>query len=75
MTRNLAMVFQNLALFPHLTARKNIAFPLVRRNVPPMKSTRRLDRLSGVLGIAHILHKKPARSQAANASASRSAAR
>src|SRR5580765_4454557 len=33
--RNIAMVFQNLALFPHMSARDNIRFPLVERKVPP----------------------------------------
>ena len=32
--RNIAMVFQNYALYPHLTVRKNIAFPLVNQNIP-----------------------------------------
>ena len=32
--RNVAMVFQNLALFPHMTARENIRFPLVERKAP-----------------------------------------
>jgi multiple sugar transport system ATP-binding protein len=57
--RNLAMVFQNLALFPHLTARDNILFPLRRRAVSPAQSDERLDLVARVLGIAHILHKKP----------------
>lgn len=58
--RNLSMVFQNLALFPHLTARQNIVFPMVRRRAPQHEIDKRLDRLAGVLNIAHILEKKPA---------------
>jgi multiple sugar transport system ATP-binding protein len=58
--RNLAMVFQNLALFPQLSARDNILFPLRRRGVPQSQTDDRLDRVAAVLGIAHILHKKPA---------------
>jgi multiple sugar transport system ATP-binding protein len=58
--RNLAMVFQNLALFPQLTARENILFPLVRRGMARAESEPRLDRVAGVLGIVPILHKKPA---------------
>ncbi len=58
--RGLSMVFQNLALFPHLTARENIAFPMVRRNTPVAEIDARLSRLSTVLNIGHILAKKPA---------------
>lgn len=58
--RNLGMVFQNLALFPHLTAQENIAFPLQRRGVARSEIDSRIDAISGVLSIGHILHKKPA---------------
>jgi multiple sugar transport system ATP-binding protein len=58
-SRNLAMVFQNLALFPHLTARQNIAFPMHRRNVNQSEIDEKLDPIARVLNIAHILHKKP----------------
>jgi multiple sugar transport system ATP-binding protein len=58
--RNLAMVFQNLALFPHLTARDNILFPLRRRGMAQAQTDDRLARVAAVLGIAHILHKRPA---------------
>lgn len=58
--RNLSMVFQNLALFPHLNARDNIAFPLVRRRTAQDVIDERLDNVAGVLSISHILHKKPA---------------
>jgi multiple sugar transport system ATP-binding protein len=57
--RNLAMVFQNLALFPQLSARDNILFPMRRRNVEASVSDERLSLIAKVLGIAHILHKKP----------------
>ncbi len=58
--RNVAMVFQNLALFPHMTARENIRFPLVERKVPAPEIERRLDEVAGKLHIRHILHKPPA---------------
>ncbi|MEM6464373.1 MAG: ABC transporter ATP-binding protein [Pseudomonadota bacterium] len=58
--RNFSMVFQNLALFPHLNARDNIAFPLVRRGTSQNVIDERLDSVAGVLSISHILHKKPA---------------
>jgi multiple sugar transport system ATP-binding protein len=58
--RNLAMVFQNLALFPQMSARDNIAFPLKRRNIASTEISTRIERAADVLGISHILHKKPA---------------
>ncbi len=59
-TRDIAMVFQNLALFPHLSARDNIAFPLRRRGTAKPEIARRIDAVSSVIGIDHILHKRPA---------------
>jgi multiple sugar transport system ATP-binding protein len=58
--RNLAMVFQNLALFPQMNARDNIAFPLKRRNMAVADIASRIERAASVLSIGHILHKKPA---------------
>ncbi len=58
--RNVAMVFQNLALFPHMTARENVCFPLVESKVPQAEIDRRLADVSAKLHIGHILHKPPA---------------
>ena len=58
--RNVAMVFQNLALFPHMSARDNIRFPLVERRVPEARIAPRLASVVEKLHIAHILHKPPA---------------
>ena len=58
--RGISMVFQNLALFPHMTGRENIIFPLVERGVKEDEITRRLDFVSEVLHVSHILHKNPA---------------
>jgi multiple sugar transport system ATP-binding protein len=58
--RNLAMVFQNLALFPQMSAKDNIAFPLRRRKMAASEISIRIERAAHVLGIGHILHKKPA---------------
>jgi multiple sugar transport system ATP-binding protein len=58
--RNVAMVFQNLALFPHMSARDNIRFPLVERKVPEAQIERRLADAAAKLHIGHILHKAPA---------------
>ncbi|TPJ19764.1 ABC transporter ATP-binding protein [Mesorhizobium sp. B2-7-2] len=58
--RNVAMVFQNLALFPHMSARDNIRFPLVERKVAEAEIEKRLADVAAKLHIGHILHKPPA---------------
>lgn len=57
--RNIAMVFQNLALFPHMTAEQNIRFPLAERRVPEARIRERLADAAEKLHIRHILHKYP----------------
>jgi len=57
--RNIAMVFQNLALFPHMTAEHNIRFPLVERREPEVRIKARVADAAAKLHIAHILHKHP----------------
>lgn len=58
--RGISMVFQNLALFPHMTGRENIIFPLKERGAPEEEISARLDMVSEVLHVSHILHKNPA---------------
>jgi multiple sugar transport system ATP-binding protein len=58
--RNVAMVFQNLALFPHLTARGNVEFPLRERKVDAATMARRVAEVAEKLHIGHILNKLPA---------------
>src|SRR5215216_1362856 len=58
--RNVAMVFQNLALFPHMSARDNIRFPLAERRVAEAQIERRVADTAAKLHIGHILHKMPA---------------
>ncbi|MGH6943878.1 MAG: ABC transporter ATP-binding protein [Geminicoccaceae bacterium] len=57
--RNVAMVFQSYALYPHKTAFKNIAFPLeaVRMNRQEIKS--KVEWAAGLFGIGHLLNRKP----------------
>jgi multiple sugar transport system ATP-binding protein len=58
--RDLAMVFQEYALYPQRTAEGNIAFPLEARRVkPPAERTRRVHAEARHLRIEHILGKKP----------------
>ena len=57
--RGVAMVFQSYALFPHLSVAENIVFGLKARRVRPPERARRLDRAVEILGIAHLLERKP----------------
>ena len=58
--RNVAMVFQNLALFPHMTAKDNIRFPLVERKVAPAEIEKRIADVAAKLHIGHVWHRHPA---------------
>lgn len=57
--RNIGMVFQNYALYPHLSAFENIAFPLKMRKRPKAEIKERVNKTAGFLEIEKILHKKP----------------
>jgi len=57
--RNIAMVFQSYALFPHLSVAENIVFGLRVRKVPEADRERRLQRVAGLLGLAKLLDRKP----------------
>src|SRR3989449_3475780 len=58
--RNIAMVFQSYALFPHLTVAENIAFGLAVRKVPRTERAGRLARVADLLGLDQLLDRKPA---------------
>ena len=57
--RNLAMVFQSYALYPHMTARDNMSFPLRMMGVAGPEIARRVDAAAESLGIAHLLGRRP----------------
>ncbi len=57
--RGVAMVFQSYALFPHLNVAENIVFGLRARRVPMPERARRLARAAELLGIGHLLERKP----------------
>jgi sn-glycerol 3-phosphate transport system ATP-binding protein len=57
--RNIAMVFQSYALFPHLTVAENIVFGLRVRRVPSAERARRLARVAELLGLEPLLDRKP----------------
>ncbi len=57
--RNLAMVFQSYALFPHLTVAENILFGLKVRKVAKAERERRLKRTAELLGLSQLLGRRP----------------
>ena len=57
--RDIAMVFQNYALYPHMTVRQNMEFPLKLRKVPKDQIDRAVDQAAEVLGITQYLDRKP----------------
>jgi multiple sugar transport system ATP-binding protein len=57
--RDLAMVFQNYALYPHMSAYDNMAFGLKMRSVPKSEIKRRVEDAARVLGLDRVLKKKP----------------
>ena len=59
--RPVGLVFQDFALFAHLDARANVAFPLEARGVGRKERRRRADELLGQLGIGHLAAAKPGR--------------
>ncbi len=58
--RDIAMVFQNYALFPHLTVAENICFGLEVRRVGKAEIAGRLDRVARLMGLDKLLTRKPA---------------
>ncbi|MBN9255924.1 MULTISPECIES: sn-glycerol-3-phosphate ABC transporter ATP-binding protein UgpC [unclassified Mesorhizobium] len=58
--RGIAMVFQNYALYPHMTIFDNIAFGLRRQKVPAADIRKRVEAVSGTLGLEPYLGRKPA---------------
>ena len=74
--RDIAMVFQSYALYPHMTVRENMAFALKLRGRPAAEIARACDEAAATLGLERIARPASrASSPAASGSASRSAAR
>ena len=57
--RDIAMVFQNYALYPHMTVRKNLEFPLELRKVPKAEMDKMVEEAAEILGITPYLKRKP----------------
>ncbi len=57
--RDIAMVFQNYALYPHMTVFENMAFGLKLRKVPKDQIAKKVEEAAKILDIAHLLDRKP----------------
>jgi multiple sugar transport system ATP-binding protein len=57
--RDIAMVFQNYALYPHMSVYENLAFGLKLRGTAKAEIDRRVSEVGDVLGIGHLLQRKP----------------
>ena len=57
--RDIAMVFQNYALYPHMTVYENMAFGLKLRKTPKEEIKRRVEEAARILGITNLLDRKP----------------
>jgi len=58
--RDVALVFQSYALYPHLSAHENIRYPLKVRRLSRAEQDRKVDRVAEMLGIGHLLPRRPA---------------
>src|SRR6201998_2504655 len=58
--RDIAMVFQNYALYPHMTVEQNLGFGLQQRKTPKAEISRRVTEVARMLGIEEYLKRKPA---------------
>jgi putative spermidine/putrescine transport system ATP-binding protein len=57
--RDLGIVFQNYALFPHMTVAQNVGYPLALRNVPAPEARQRIEQALQMVGLAHLADRAP----------------
>ena len=57
--RNMAMVFQSYAIYPHMTVRENMAFPLKLARLPKQEIDSRVAKAAGILELGDLLDRKP----------------
>jgi sn-glycerol 3-phosphate transport system ATP-binding protein len=57
--RDIAMVFQNYALYPHMTVFDNMAYGLKIKKMPAAEIRQRVDKAAGILELGHLLKRKP----------------
>jgi multiple sugar transport system ATP-binding protein len=72
--RNIAMVFQNYAIYPHMTVRQNIGFGLYTSKLSKAEKDKRIEETGKALGLEPYLDRRPAHCPAGSASASPSVA-
>ncbi len=58
--RDIAMVFQSYALYPHMTVRQNLGYGLKVRKAPKAEAQRRIDEVADLLGLTEMLDRRPA---------------
>jgi multiple sugar transport system ATP-binding protein len=58
--RNVAMVFQNYALYPHMTVRRNLEFPLKMMKLSRTEMQKQIERTARLLGLEELMERKPA---------------
>jgi multiple sugar transport system ATP-binding protein len=58
--RDIAMVFQNYALYPHMSVRENLGFGLSVRHTPKAEMKKRVEEVASLLGLERLLDRKPA---------------
>ena len=73
--RDIAMVFQSYALYPHMSVRQNLGYGLRVRRTPKAEIRGRVEKIAALLDLTELLERKPGSSPAASASASRWVAR
>jgi ABC-type sugar transport system ATPase subunit len=57
--RNIGMVFQSYALYPHMTVFENITFPMKLKKTPAAMMKERAQKVAEMMGIAHLMDRKP----------------
>jgi len=58
--RNVGMVFQSYALYPHMTVFQNISYPLKLKRIPKNELRKRTQKVADMMGIGHLMDRKPA---------------
>lgn len=59
--RNMGMVFQNYAIFPHMSVKDNVAFGLTMRKIPPKEMDKQVDEILKIVKIDHLRDRMPAK--------------
>ncbi len=58
--RNIGMVFQSYALYPHMNVFQNISYPLKLKKIPKDEMQKRAQRVADMMGIGHLMDRRPA---------------